>query len=174
MSAQFLRLTRIFLYLGLTAPLMPVQAVAVLLNLRLARTLPRWYHRLSCRVLGIRLVFDGKPVEVDPALYVINHNGYLDIEIAIMVDDIERGIDLDRLAVEHQADAQHPARQAMVPARQGAREPQVEQHRDRLHRHQRRRQAEIEEDPRQPQKLCAHNPLVTGSQVTPTFFARRS
>ncbi|HEY5210847.1 MAG TPA: lysophospholipid acyltransferase family protein [Stellaceae bacterium] len=81
MSAQFLRLTRIFLYLGLTAPLMPVQAVAVLLNLRLARTLPRWYHRLSCRVLGIRLVFDGKPVEVDPALYVVNHTGYLDIEI---------------------------------------------------------------------------------------------
>ncbi|HEX4114076.1 MAG TPA: lysophospholipid acyltransferase family protein [Stellaceae bacterium] len=81
MSAQLLRLIRIALYLGLTAPLMPVQAVAVLLDLRLARTLPRWYHRLSCRVLGIRLVFEGKPVEVDPALYVTNHNGYLDIEI---------------------------------------------------------------------------------------------
>jgi lyso-ornithine lipid O-acyltransferase len=81
MSAQLLRLTRIVLYLGLTAPLMPVQAVAVLLNLRLARTLPRWYHRLSCRVLGIRLVFEGKPIEVDPALYIINHTGYLDIEI---------------------------------------------------------------------------------------------
>jgi 1-acyl-sn-glycerol-3-phosphate acyltransferase len=81
MSAQLLRLTRILLYLGLTAPLMPVQAVAVLLNLKLARTLPRWYHRLSCRVLGIRLVFEGKPVETDPALYVVNHTGYLDIEI---------------------------------------------------------------------------------------------
>jgi lyso-ornithine lipid O-acyltransferase len=81
MSAQLLRLTRIVLYLGLTMPLMPVQAVAVLLDLKLARTLPRWYHRLSCRVLGIRLVFEGKPIETNPALYVINHTGYLDIEI---------------------------------------------------------------------------------------------
>jgi 1-acyl-sn-glycerol-3-phosphate acyltransferase len=81
MSAQLLRLTRIVLYLGLTMPLMPVQAVAVLLDLKMARTLPRWYHRLSCRVLGIRLVFEGKPIETNPALYVINHTGYLDIEI---------------------------------------------------------------------------------------------
>ncbi|MGH7076308.1 MAG: lysophospholipid acyltransferase family protein, partial [Stellaceae bacterium] len=58
-----------------------VQGVAVLLNLKLARTLPRWYHRLSCRVLGIRLVFEGKPVETAPALYVVNHTSYLDIEI---------------------------------------------------------------------------------------------
>jgi lyso-ornithine lipid O-acyltransferase len=81
MSATLLRLTRIVLYLGLTMPLMPVQAVAVLLDLRLARTLPRWYHRLSCRVLGIRLAFNGTPVEADPVLYVVNHTGYLDIEI---------------------------------------------------------------------------------------------
>ncbi len=81
MSASILRVTRIVLYVGLTLPLMPVQAVAVLLNLKLARTLPRWYHRLTCRIMGIRLVFEGKPVEADPALYVINHTGYLDIEI---------------------------------------------------------------------------------------------
>jgi len=81
MSALFLRLTRIVLYLGLTAPLMPVQAVAGALNLRLARTQPRWYHRLACRVMGIRLVYDGKPIESAPALYIVNHTGYLDIEI---------------------------------------------------------------------------------------------
>jgi lyso-ornithine lipid O-acyltransferase len=81
MTAQLLRLVRIVLYVGLTLPLMPVQAIAIVLNLRLARTLPRWYHRLSCRVLGIRLVFEGKLVETDPALYIVNHTGYLDIEI---------------------------------------------------------------------------------------------
>lgn len=81
MTATLLRLTRIVLYFGLTAPLMPIQAIAVALNLRLARTLPRWYHRLSCRVMGIRLVYDGKPVETAPALYVCNHTSYLDIEI---------------------------------------------------------------------------------------------
>jgi lyso-ornithine lipid O-acyltransferase len=81
MTATLLRLVRIALYLGLTVPLMPVQAVAVLFDLRIARTLPRWYHRLACRVLGIRLVIEGKPVEASPALYVANHTSYLDIEI---------------------------------------------------------------------------------------------
>ncbi|MGH6990139.1 MAG: lysophospholipid acyltransferase family protein, partial [Stellaceae bacterium] len=81
MIAQCLRLVRIALYLGLTAPLMPVQGIAVLLDLKLARTLPRWYHRWSCRVLGIRPTIDGKPVEASPALYVANHTSYLDIEI---------------------------------------------------------------------------------------------
>lgn len=81
MIAQALRLTRIVLYLGLTLPLMPVQAVAVLFDLRLARRLPRVYHRWVCRILGFRLVMDGKPVETEPALYIVNHTSYLDIEI---------------------------------------------------------------------------------------------
>jgi 1-acyl-sn-glycerol-3-phosphate acyltransferase len=81
MSAQILRLTRIVLYLGLTVPLMPVQAMAVLFDLRLARTLPRAYHRWAAWILGIRLVVEGKPIETNPALYVVNHTSYLDIEI---------------------------------------------------------------------------------------------
>jgi lyso-ornithine lipid O-acyltransferase len=81
MSAHLLRLARIVLYLGLTLPLMPVQAVAVMLGLPFARRLPRFYHRLACRVLGFRLVVEGKPVEANPVLYVVNHTSYLDIEI---------------------------------------------------------------------------------------------
>jgi lyso-ornithine lipid O-acyltransferase len=81
MIAQMLRLTRIAMYLGLTLPLMPVQAVAVLLDLRLARRLPPVYHRWVCRILGFRLVMDGKPIDTEPALYIVNHTSYLDIEI---------------------------------------------------------------------------------------------
>jgi len=81
MNAQLLRLVRILLYLGLTLPLMPVQAVAVIFDLRLARTLPRFYHRLVCRVLGFRLAVEGKAVEANPVLYIANHTSYLDIEI---------------------------------------------------------------------------------------------
>jgi lyso-ornithine lipid O-acyltransferase len=81
MTAQLLRLARIVLYLGLTLPLMPVQGAAVLLDSRLARSLPRAYHRWACRILGIRLSIEGKPIEASPALYVVNHTSYLDIEI---------------------------------------------------------------------------------------------
>jgi len=81
MTTHLLRLTRIILYLGLTLPLMPVQAVAVLLDLPLARRLPRLYHGWACRVLGINLVVEGKPTEASPGLHVVNHTSYLDIEI---------------------------------------------------------------------------------------------
>ena len=53
MSAFLLRLRRLTLYFGLTLPLMPVQAMLLLLGSPLARKLPRAYHRqigrASCR-----------------------------------------------------------------------------------------------------------------------------
>ncbi len=81
MSAYLLRLTRIFLYLGLTLPLMPVQGVAVMFGLPLAERLPRIYHRWVCRLFGFKLAVEGKPTEARPALFIVNHTSYLDIEI---------------------------------------------------------------------------------------------
>jgi len=80
-SAYFLRVGRIILYLSLTVPLMPVQAVAVALDGDLACRLPRAYHGWVCRILGIRLVKEGHPIDASPALYIVNHTSYLDIEI---------------------------------------------------------------------------------------------
>jgi lyso-ornithine lipid O-acyltransferase len=80
-SGHLLRLARILLYLGLTLSLMPVQAVAVAVESGLARRLPRAYHRWVCRILGIRLVLNGFPTAANPALYIVNHTSYLDIEI---------------------------------------------------------------------------------------------
>jgi lyso-ornithine lipid O-acyltransferase len=81
MNAQMLRLTRIVLYLGLTLPLMPVQAVAMTFGMPLAKRLPRLYHGWVCRVLGFKLSVEGKPTDASPALYISNHTSYLDIEI---------------------------------------------------------------------------------------------
>ncbi len=72
---------RIVAYLAVTLPLLPVQAVALALELRLARTLPIAYHRLVCRILGIRVAVRGRLAPARPLLIVGNHTSYLDIEV---------------------------------------------------------------------------------------------
>lgn len=80
-GALRLRLGRTILYLAVTLPLMPVQAVLLALKSPLARRLPVAYHRLICRILGVRLVCRGAPSAARPTLFVANHTSYLDIEI---------------------------------------------------------------------------------------------
>ncbi|WPZ35590.1 lysophospholipid acyltransferase family protein [Thalassobaculum sp. OXR-137] len=70
---------RLTAYLLLTVALMPVQAVAVMLRLRLAERLPRFYHRLCTRILGIQVIVRGRRVRERPVLFVSNHVSYLDI-----------------------------------------------------------------------------------------------
>ena len=81
MSAFILRLRRIFLYMALTLPLMPVQAVLVLLGSRLAHRLPVFYHGLTSRIMGFEIERIGTPSTHRPTLFVVNHVSYLDIEI---------------------------------------------------------------------------------------------
>lgn len=69
------------LYAALTLALIPVQAVAVMLRLPLSRRLPMWYHRVCCRLLGIRLEVFGRRSRARPTLFVANHTSYLDIAI---------------------------------------------------------------------------------------------
>lgn len=66
-------------YVGLTLLLIPVQAVALLLRLPLAERLPRIYHRLCARILGINVVVRGRRVRERPVLFAANHVSYLDI-----------------------------------------------------------------------------------------------
>lgn len=68
-------------FLGLTLPLMPVQALLVRTSPRYARTFPHWYHRRVCRLFGIRLTIDGEVVSGQPVLLVANHTSWLDIPV---------------------------------------------------------------------------------------------
>jgi 1-acyl-sn-glycerol-3-phosphate acyltransferase len=65
----------------LTLVLLPVQRVALALDAPLARRLPCAYHRLVCRLLGLRLILRGAPVRDGPVLFVANHSSWLDIPI---------------------------------------------------------------------------------------------
>ena len=74
-------LVRLLVYAGFTIPLMPVQALAVLLDLPLQRTMPLWYHRRCCRLLGFRVEASGRKSTVHPTLYASNHVSYIDIMV---------------------------------------------------------------------------------------------
>lgn len=63
----------------MTLPLMPVQLVATIFGLRLARRLPLFYHRCLTRLIGLDIAVTGMPVATRPVLFVGNHVSYLDI-----------------------------------------------------------------------------------------------
>ena len=67
-------------FLCLTLPLMPIQLSLILLHLRAARWLPWVYHRVLCRLLGVRIVVQGE-APAAPALLVSNHVSWFDIPI---------------------------------------------------------------------------------------------
>lgn len=66
-------------FLALTIALIPVQAAALRWGLPYARRLPTAYHRLLCRLLGIRIRQQGNASAATPLLVVANHVSYLDI-----------------------------------------------------------------------------------------------
>lgn len=72
---------RLGLYGGFTLVLMPIQVVALVFDLSIKRTMPVWYHRRCCRVLGIRIERRGRRSRVHPTLYVANHVSYLDVPV---------------------------------------------------------------------------------------------
>lgn len=72
---------RISAYGLFTVALIPIQAVLVLMGWPAQVSLPVWYHRRCCRLLGFRVVRRGKPVQDGPVLFVSNHCSYLDITV---------------------------------------------------------------------------------------------
>lgn len=72
---------RLLAYGCFTLVLMPVQALALLLNLSLRKTLPVWYHERCCRILGFKVETRGRQSTVHPTLYACNHVSYLDIMV---------------------------------------------------------------------------------------------
>ncbi len=74
----FLRLT---LYLGFTVAMMPIQAIALMVEGPAVRLVPRWYHRRCCAILDIEVQRRGRQSRIEPTLYVSNHASYLDITV---------------------------------------------------------------------------------------------
>jgi 1-acyl-sn-glycerol-3-phosphate acyltransferase len=72
---------RLFLYLGWTAVLLPLQIIAVALPGRFKERLPRFYHRSLWRPIGIEVRVHGVQNAARPTLFVVNHASYLDITV---------------------------------------------------------------------------------------------
>lgn len=79
---------RLALYLSWTILLLPAQIAAVLLGLDLARRLPRFYHRVCCRLIGLDVVHRGAIAASRPILFVANHTSYLDITVLGSLIDV--------------------------------------------------------------------------------------
>lgn len=69
------------LFSTLTLPLMPIQQVFVWFWPRMARAFPQQYHRLVCRILGVKVEVIGKRPEQGPLLIAANHVSWLDIVV---------------------------------------------------------------------------------------------
>jgi 1-acyl-sn-glycerol-3-phosphate acyltransferase len=70
----------LFVFVAITLPGIPLQWLAVKLNLPACRTFPRLYHRFVCRLFGIRVAAAGAPL-AGGGLMAANHTGWLDIPI---------------------------------------------------------------------------------------------
>jgi lyso-ornithine lipid O-acyltransferase len=68
-------------FAALTLPLMPLQQLFIWLWPGMARAFPMHYHRLVCRVLGVRVELSGNPPKRGPLLIVSNHVSWLDIVV---------------------------------------------------------------------------------------------
>lgn len=70
----------LFFFGVLTVPAMFVQTVIILTRLPIRHHVPLFYHRLMCRLLGLRVHVSGKPAK-GPVLLVSNHISWLDIPV---------------------------------------------------------------------------------------------
>ncbi len=66
-------------FLSVTLPLMLIQYVLITLGLPQAKTLPGFYHKLVCRILGIRVHVTGRLDADRPVLVIANHISWLDM-----------------------------------------------------------------------------------------------
>jgi len=71
----------LFFFLLLTLPLMPIQALLIALRVDAARYVPHWYHKLVCRLMGVRVHLSGATVADGPMLLVSNHISWVDIPV---------------------------------------------------------------------------------------------
>ena len=81
MGSPSLKLTRFALYFVWTVSLLPVQMVGLLFRRRWTSTLPVFYHRCCCRILGLQIRVIGSPTRRRPVLFAANHVSYTDITV---------------------------------------------------------------------------------------------
>ncbi|MBK8159679.1 MAG: 1-acyl-sn-glycerol-3-phosphate acyltransferase [Rhodospirillaceae bacterium] len=74
-------IARLGTYLSLTIGLSLPQLLLLLIRSRGRSLLPRFYHRLTCRIIGLDVEQRGEISTATPTLFVSNHTSYLDIPV---------------------------------------------------------------------------------------------
>ena len=71
----------LILLLLVTAVLLPIQQIIILFAKRRAGSIPRLWHRIAGRLLGLRIHVHGAPANGRPLLITSNHASWLDIVV---------------------------------------------------------------------------------------------
>jgi lyso-ornithine lipid O-acyltransferase len=66
---------------GATLLLLPILLAALAIDHKLKVKIPVWWHRIVCRVLGIRVTVRGTPSLARPLMLVSNHVSWTDISV---------------------------------------------------------------------------------------------
>lgn len=61
--------------------MVPLQLLALALDRKLAVALPFFFHKMLCRILGVRLVVHGRRHKRGAVLFIANHSSWLDIPV---------------------------------------------------------------------------------------------
>src|SRR6185295_2972329 len=80
-GSSYLGFFRLSIYGLVTIALMPVQILILLIAKKFWWALPFVYHKLCCRIMGLKVRVVGEPARGRPALFVSNHVSYLDIPV---------------------------------------------------------------------------------------------
>lgn len=75
-------------FLLLTLALLPVQLIALGIGHSVMHRLPRWWHRVICRVIGLKVRTHGRLSQARPLLLVSNHVSWKDILVLGSVADV--------------------------------------------------------------------------------------
>lgn len=76
------------LLLTVTLVLLPVQLIGLRFNLKIRRRIPRLWHRVACRVLGLKVRVHGTLEQKRPLLLAANHASWKDILVLGSVADV--------------------------------------------------------------------------------------
>jgi lyso-ornithine lipid O-acyltransferase len=75
-------------FLALTLALLPFQLIGILFDLQLQRSIPHFYHRILCVLIGVRIREVGIRSTASPALILSNHVSWLDICVVSAISPV--------------------------------------------------------------------------------------
>ena len=72
---------RLFAFFIITFSLLPIQILIIFFFKNKSYIIPKIYHKICCKIFGIRIKYKGKISKLFPTLFVVNHASYIDIII---------------------------------------------------------------------------------------------